>query len=60
MEPGNLEEDSGQRYRALVESTRALICIHDLEGKLLSVNQGPRSASGTRLATSSGGTCVTC
>jgi PAS domain S-box-containing protein len=39
MEPGNLEEDSGQRYRALVESTRALICIHDLEGKLLSVNQ---------------------
>src|SRR5262245_66668974 len=38
MEPEKLEEDSGQRYRALVESTRALICIHDLEGNLLSVN----------------------
>jgi PAS domain S-box-containing protein len=30
-------EDS-ERYRALVEASRALICVHDLDGNLLSVN----------------------
>ena len=30
-------EDS-ERYRALVEASRALICVHDLDGTLLSVN----------------------
>jgi PAS domain S-box-containing protein len=30
-------EDS-ERYRALVDASRALICVHDLDGKLLSVN----------------------
>jgi PAS domain S-box-containing protein len=33
-----LAESSDQRYRALVESSRGLICIHDLAGILLSVN----------------------
>jgi len=32
----NLEDSD--RYRALVESSRALICVHDLDGNLLSVN----------------------
>jgi PAS domain S-box-containing protein len=32
----NLEESD--RYRALVEASRALICVHDLDGNLLSVN----------------------
>jgi PAS domain S-box-containing protein len=32
----NLEESD--RYRALVEASRALICVHDLDGYLLSVN----------------------
>ena len=27
-----------ERYRTLVEASRALICVHDLDGKLLSVN----------------------
>jgi PAS domain S-box-containing protein len=31
-------ESSDQRYRALVESSRGLICTHDLAGILLSVN----------------------
>ena len=33
-----LVESSNQRYRALVESSRGLICTHDLAGILLSVN----------------------
>lgn len=33
-----LAQSSDQRYRALVESSRGLICIHDLAGILLSVN----------------------
>jgi len=33
-----LVESSDQRYRALVESSRGLICTHDLAGVLLSVN----------------------
>ena len=33
-----LAESSEQRYRALVESSRGLICTHDLAGILLSVN----------------------
>lgn len=30
--------DSEERYRALFENSLALICIHDLEGKILAVN----------------------
>ena len=30
--------ENSERYRALVEASRALICVHDLDGKLLSVN----------------------
>jgi len=33
-----LAESSDQRYRALVESSRGLICTHDLAGILLSIN----------------------
>lgn len=33
-----LVQSSDQRYRALVESSRGLICTHDLAGILLSVN----------------------
>lgn len=33
-----LAESSDQRYRALVESSKGLICTHDLAGILLSVN----------------------
>ncbi|HLQ51832.1 MAG TPA: diguanylate cyclase, partial [Terriglobales bacterium] len=36
-----------ERYRNLVESSSALICTHDLEGKLLSINQA--AARGLRL-----------
>ena len=49
-------EDS-ERYRALVEASRALICVHDLDGNLLSVNPAaaqslgytPRDLIGTNL-----------
>ncbi len=34
-----VEPSSEQRYRALVESSRGLICTHDLAGVLLSVNR---------------------
>ena len=34
-----IEPSSEQRYRALVESSRGLICTHDLAGVLLSVNR---------------------
>ena len=33
-------------YRDLVEHTHAMICIHDLEGKILSVNQWPANVLG--------------
>src|SRR5438045_3027529 len=36
-----------ERYRNLVESSSALICTHDLEGKLLSIN--PAAARGLRM-----------
>lgn len=36
--PNEPLEESEPRYRALVESSRALICVHDLDGYLLSVN----------------------
>jgi len=32
-------EESQQRYKNLVESSRGLLCTHDLDGVLLSVNQ---------------------
>jgi len=32
-------EESHQRYRSLVESSRGLLCTHDLDGVLLSVNE---------------------
>jgi diguanylate cyclase (GGDEF)-like protein/PAS domain S-box-containing protein len=37
-----------ERYRNLVESSSALICTHDLEGKVLSVN--PAAARGLRMS----------
>ncbi len=37
---------SEERYRFLVESTTALMCTHDLEGKLLSINAAAASALG--------------
>lgn len=33
--------ESEDRYRDLVENSQDLLCTHDLEGKLLSVNLGP-------------------
>lgn len=33
--------DSEDRYRDLVENSEDLVCIHDLEGRLLSVNAAP-------------------
>ena len=37
---------SEERYRDLVENSQDLICTHDLEGKLLSVNEAPLRALG--------------
>jgi diguanylate cyclase (GGDEF)-like protein/PAS domain S-box-containing protein len=37
---------SEERYRSLVESSTALICTHDLEGNLLSINSAAASALG--------------
>lgn len=42
---GRLRE-SEQRYRALVESSQGLICVHDLDGHLLSVNPAAARALG--------------
>lgn len=39
-------QESEQRYRALVESSLGLICLHDLEGNLLSVNPAAARALG--------------
>jgi diguanylate cyclase (GGDEF)-like protein/PAS domain S-box-containing protein len=37
---------SEQRYRSLVEDSNALICTHDLEGKLLSINSSAARSVG--------------
>jgi PAS domain S-box-containing protein len=37
---------SEERYRALVENSRGLICTHDLEGKILSINPAAAQALG--------------
>lgn len=37
----NLLRDSEDRYRDLVENSSDLICTHDLEGRLISVNEAP-------------------
>ncbi len=38
--------ESEDRYRDLVEHSADLVCIHDLEGRLLSVNPAPAQALG--------------
>jgi diguanylate cyclase (GGDEF)-like protein/PAS domain S-box-containing protein len=38
--------DSEERYRNLVEKSRGLICTHDLQGTLLSVNEASAEALG--------------
>lgn len=38
--------DSEHRYRHLVESSQGLICTHDMEGRLLSVNPAALRATG--------------
>ena len=38
--------DSEERYRNLVEKSRGLICTHDMEGTLLSVNEASAEALG--------------
>ncbi|HZC24489.1 MAG TPA: PAS domain S-box protein, partial [Candidatus Binatia bacterium] len=38
--------ESEDRYRDLVEHTEDLVCTHDLEGRLLSVNPAPAKALG--------------
>lgn len=38
--------DSEERYRNLVEKSRGLICAHDLQGTLLSVNEASAEALG--------------
>lgn len=40
--------ESEERYRDLVENSRALICTHDLSGRLLSVNELPARMLGYR------------
>jgi PAS domain S-box-containing protein len=40
--------DSESRYRAVVDSSQALICTHDLEGRLLSINPFAAAALGRR------------
>ncbi len=40
--------DSEDRYRDLVEHSEALICTHDLEGRILSFNGSARRPSGIR------------
>ncbi|MHB8842786.1 MAG: PAS domain-containing protein, partial [Candidatus Aquicultor sp.] len=39
-------QESEERYRDLVESSQDLICTHDLDGNLLSVNEAPVRALG--------------
>ena len=38
--------ESEERYRDLVENSQEIICIHDLEGKILSVNPAPAKLLG--------------
>jgi diguanylate cyclase (GGDEF)-like protein/PAS domain S-box-containing protein len=38
--------DSEERYRTLVEKSRGLICTHDLEGNLLTVNEASAESLG--------------
>src|SRR5512135_593902 len=38
--------ESEDRYRDLVESSQDLLCIHDLQGRLLSVNPAPARVLG--------------
>lgn len=42
--------ESEDRYRDLVEHSEELVCTHDLEGSLLSVNQGPARRLGYEVA----------
>jgi len=48
---------SEDRYRDLVEHSQDLICTHNLEGRLLSVNEPPARIRGIRRRNSSGGRC---
>lgn len=41
--------ESEERYRDLVENSRELICTHDLEGKILSVNRAAQELFGYKL-----------
>lgn len=41
-----LQEDDQDWYRDLVEHSRDLLCIHDLQGRLLSVNPAPARVLG--------------
>ncbi len=41
-----LLEESEEKYRDLVENSQSLICTHDLEGNLLSVNEAAVELSG--------------
>ena len=41
--------ESEERYRDLVENSRELICTHDLDGKILSVNRAARELFGYEL-----------
>ncbi len=42
----NALRDSEERYRNLVEKSRGLICTHDMQGKLLTVNEASAEALG--------------
>jgi PAS domain S-box-containing protein len=39
--PWDLENNNKQWYQDLVEHSQDLLCLHDLQGRLLSVNPGP-------------------
>lgn len=43
-------EESEDRYRDLVEHSQDLVCTHDLEGRLLSVNPAPARVLGYEVA----------
>ena len=42
----NALRDSEERYRNLVEKSRGLICTHDMNGRLLTVNEASAQALG--------------